>query len=70
MVWLSSEERVRFIDYLEYEAATNRDMIRQLANIGHGTNHPLSQKIRSEMEAAIVITNKLKSIVDTGEDDA
>lgn len=55
---LTNEERARFVEWLENEAATGEGIAQQMLKIG--TPDFLVKKIRVEVGAALIIAKKLR----------
>ncbi len=63
-VLLSSDERRRFAEWLENEAANSKATIELLKKLDVSNVHPLVARERSEMAAALLIARKLRSMED------
>lgn len=57
---LTEQERNKFADYLEHEAATDQGMIEQCEKLSG--MEPIIKKMNVERMAALVIARKLRSI--------
>jgi DNA-binding phage protein len=59
-IWLTDEERARFVAYLEQEAESSKGLADQAEKLGLA-GVMLAKKLRAEGLAAVVIAAKLKS---------
>ncbi len=59
---LTEEERIRFAEYLEREAASDEAMIKQMESIG--APKEMIKRYRTQMVASGIVAARLRSIED------
>jgi hypothetical protein len=59
---LTSSERLRFLEYLRQEVASNEAIIRQMEKMGGPVMEALTRRYRAEVAACKVVANKLTNV--------